>query len=129
MKTLEQIKAYPGGENCNLIDSRDKKRLLQFLPVENWKALGFSLKDGAEVPTPTPLTRETVLENLANDLEFAFEKAHNKRGISASLMGDVIKMWMWILDDEELMRPPEWSDYGIAYLERVAKKYSLPVPA
>lgn len=34
MKTLDQILTYPGGGACNFIDSRDKARLVDFLPSD-----------------------------------------------------------------------------------------------
>ena len=38
-----------------------------------------------EKHSAVPLTREDVLKQLKGDLAFGFEKALNKRGISASL--------------------------------------------
>lgn len=66
------------------------------------------------------------MKALASDLEFAFEKALGQRGISASVMNDVIKMWMWVLDDEELANCEEYAQYGLPLLKKVAVKYGLP---
>jgi hypothetical protein len=84
------------------------------------------LIDGAKAPeAPTPLTQEEVMGYLKRDLEFAFEKALNKRGLSARTMNSVIRMWMWILDDE-LADCEEYAQYGLPLLKKVAVKYNLP---
>jgi hypothetical protein len=126
MKTLEEIKNYKGGGNCNFIDSRDRSRLLRFFPVEDWKALGFDPKEGA-THVVEEYTEEIVLELLKGDLDFAFEKALDKRGISSSLMYDVIKMWMWVLDDP-LQDFDNYPMYGLPLYKTVAEKYNLPNP-
>ena len=126
MKTLEQILNYNAGENCNFLDGRDKTRLAAFVRVEDFGRLGLTLNDGA-THTPIDFTRENVLEKLKNDLDFAFSKALGQRGISSSLMHDVIKMWMWVLDDE-LSDYEEYAQYGLPLYKRVAVKYNLPNP-
>ena len=127
MKTLEQIKTFEGGENCKFIDGRDRTRLACFLPIEDWNAIGVELREGAVATAPEPLTEENVIRHLAEDLAFAFEKALNKRGISASLMLDVVKMWLWVLDDE-LANDDEYAQYGLPILKKAAVKYGLPNP-
>lgn len=124
MKTLDQIKDYPGGASCNMIDGRDKARLLDFLALEDWGKWGYALKDGAE-HTPEPFTEENVKRHLAVDLAFAFQKCNDERGISTGLMFEVIKMWMWVLDDE-LSEGTEYSGYGRSFYNSVAEKYNLP---
>lgn len=127
MKTLEQIKSFKGGENCNMIDRRDRARLAYFLPAEDWKSIGVELREGAVATAPEPFTEENVKQHLANDLAFAFEKALDKRGISASLMLDVVKMWLWVLDDP-LADDEEYAQYGLPVLKKVAVKYGLSNP-
>lgn len=127
MKTLEQIFNYKGGDNCNVIDGRDKSRLLDFVPVSDWAKLGFAPKENATLVAPLPFTEENVKAALARDLDFAFDKALGQRGISASLMWDVIKMWMWVLDDE-LQNCNHYCEYGLPLFAAVARKYQLPCP-
>lgn len=76
--------------------------------------------------------REFILQALAHYLAFAWEKALEKRGISASRSIDKLRQWLWLLGDDELcavcdddaMYPP----YGIPILRRIAAKYELPDP-
>jgi len=134
MKTKEQILAMvESGERkseISFIEARDFKRLIDFFPVSDWSKFGFTLKEGVEakdVPEPKELTKENVLKQLENDLNFAFEKALNKRGISSSLMFEVIKMWMWVLDDP-LMNFDSYPMYGLPLYKAVALKYGFENP-
>lgn len=129
MKTLEEILNYKGGGSCNFLDGRDCIRLSCFLTVEQWSRIGLEPKEGADVSDhqPEPFTEENVRKHLACDLDFAFEKALDQRGISASLMYDVVKMWLWVLDDP-LADWQEYAQYGLPLLKQVAVKYGLPNP-
>lgn len=131
MKTIEQILDYQGGKGCNAIDGRDKSRLASFLTFDQLKRIGVETKDGVTAEEwnkdVEPFTEENVKKYLATDLAFAFEKALNKRGISSGLMFEVIKMWMWVLDDG-LADFDEYPMYGLPLYKRVAEKYGLPNP-
>lgn len=129
MKTLDQILQYKSGPNCSVVDGRDITRLGCFIPVEHWPAFGLGPREGVDPSTivAEELTRENMLKHLESDLAFAFDKALSKRGISASLMQDVIKMWMWVLDDE-LADHDEYAMYGLPLLKKVAVKYGFPNP-
>lgn len=129
MKTLEQIKSYKSGSNCVMIDSRDTGRLLRFFKPSEWEVMGFKPADGVtdENYSITPYTKEKVMEMIATDLAFSFEKALNQRGISSSLMFEVMKMWMWVLDDE-LADFTDYAMYGLPLYKAIALKYNLPNP-
>jgi len=60
-------------------------------------------------------------------LKFAFEKALDQRGISASLMYDVISMWNWILE-EGLENFEEYPQYGLPLFKATALKYGFENP-
>lgn len=121
---LEAIKA---GRKCECLDGRDYGRLCGFFPVEDWGKLGFSLEKGAKLPRTKPLTKQNILKQLKADLEFAFEKALNQRGISSSSMYQVIKMWMWILEDP-LQYFDEYALYGLPLFKATALKYGFNNP-
>lgn len=129
MKTRERVtEEIQGGRKsgCEFIDSRDYARLTPyFQSAEGFDMLGFSLKEGAEFEESKAWTRENIIEDLKGDVSFAFEKANNQRGISANLMYEVVKMWMWVFDDE-LADYDDYYDYGIPFLKQVAAKYELP---
>lgn len=120
MKTLETvIKDF----KSQTIDGRDFMRLAKYIPAENLIKMKC---DPVEGHTPADFTRENILEDLKRDLDFAFEKAIDKRGISAACMYYVIKMWTWILEDGL----EDWSDdnyaqYGLPLLKASALKYGF----
>ena len=126
MKTIEEILSY----ESQALDGRDLNRLADFMTVEQMKLLGLAPHDPDGWVTEV-FTRETVITRLTSDLSFAFEKALNKRGLSAGMMFSVIKMWMWVLDEHEDL--VNWSDddyaqYGLPYLKAVALRYNLENP-
>lgn len=130
MKTLEQIKSYKSGRTCAIIDARDISRLLQFFKPSEWRnVMGFEPADGVtdENYSVSDFTKEKVLQLMAKDLAFSFEKALSQRGISSSLMFEVMKMWMWVLDDE-LADFTDYPMYGLPLYKAIALKYSLPNP-
>ena len=100
---------------------------MRLFPTEDWDKLGFSLKEGEKPPKAKPLTRQNILKQLKGDLEFAFEKALNQRGISSGLMYEVIKMWMWVLEDP-LQNFDEYAMYGLPLYKAAALKYGFNNP-
>lgn len=129
MLSKEQIiEAVKGGREAEAFpDSRDYARLIEFFDSGDWPIFGFSLVDGAEPSPPKDFTEANVLEQLARDLDFAFEKALGQRGLSAGAMHAVVRMWMWILEDD-LQHNDEYAQYGLPLLKKVAVKYNLPNP-
>ncbi len=121
---LREIEA---GKKSQCIDGRDYSRLCNYFPVEDWDKLGFSLKQGKKPPRATALTKQNILKQLKGDLEFAFEKALDQRGISSSFMFEVIKMWMWILEDP-LQSWVEYTMYGLPLYKATALKYGFKNP-
>jgi hypothetical protein len=123
MKTLEDILAY----KAQCLDGRDLYRLVDYIPAEHWGKLGIQPKEGASIPPAKPLTRENVLASLEADLAFGFEKALNKRGISAGLMYETVKMWLWVLDDE-LASFEDYAQYGLPLFKAVSVKFGFDNP-
>jgi hypothetical protein len=124
-QVLEAVKNKsrdPHRENCAVLDSRDYRRLCDFFPSDRWEAFGFSLKDGAVATEPKPWTLESIMAQMRSDLEFAINKAENQRGISSSLMFDVMKMWMWVLEDD-LQSHDDYYDYGLPFYRMIEAKY------
>jgi len=128
MKTREQIlEKIKNGKKSECFDGRDFFRLVKFFQVENWVHFGLSLKEEAEIPIIKEWTKENIIEQLRQDIDFGFEKALDKRGISSSLMYDVVKMWMWVLDDP-LQDHNEYAMYGLPLFKKVAVKYGFNNP-
>ena len=129
MKTLEFIAEHYKSE-C--LDGRDIYRLLQFVPFNMIEKFGIELKDEWNNEekwnaTIKPFTRENILVQLQKDVEFGFEKALGKRGISSSLMYNVVKMWNWILE-EGLEDFDDYPMYGLPLFKATAIKYGFENP-
>lgn len=128
MLSKEQVlEAVRSGRKSACLDYRDYARLCDYFSTEEWHYFGFKLKEGAEPPPVKEWTEENIKEDMRRDLEFAFEKALDRRGISASLMYEVIKMWLWILEDP-LQDFEDYAYYGLPLLKEVAVKYGFPNP-
>jgi len=98
---------------------------MDFFPASEWAAFGFEAEEAADAPVPW--TQENILEQLRRDVEFGFEKALDRRGISAGLMYNVVKMWMWVMEDD-LQDHDEYAMYGLPLFKAVAVKYGFDNP-
>ena len=128
MKALEYvIENY----ESNTFTGRDLKRLAQFVPYNLLSKIGFSLKEGVTEEEwnsdVKPFTKENILIQLKSDIEFGFEKALNKRGLSAGEMYEVVKMWNWILE-EGLEHFDQYTMYGLPLFKATALKYGWENP-
>jgi hypothetical protein len=103
------------------------------MPYDMLTTFGFTLNEGV---TPEdwnakvkPFTRENILEQLKGDVEFGFEKALNKRGISSSLMFEVVRMWNMILEEGlENWDEDDYAMYGLPFFKATALKYGFENP-
>ena len=132
MRTLEQVaKLY----KSKCLDGRDLGRLFGFIPWDMVKEFGYDPEEVSNVPKEKweadlkPWTREAILEQLEKDVAFGFEKALDRRGISAGLMFEVVRMWNWILEDGL----EDWPDYnyamyGLPLFKATALKYGFDNP-
>lgn len=114
------------------IDGRDAIRLAQFVTDEQLPLIGLSIapKEANEEQPPRVIkewTHDNVIAQLEDDLKFAFEKALNQRGISASCMYGVIRMWNTILE-EGLEYMDDYMYYGLPLLKATAVKYGFDNP-
>lgn len=126
MKPQEEIVTY----ESQTLDGRDISRLADFMTKEQVIAHPtLNLRDENAEWHQVEYTRENIIGRLKSDLAFAFEKALDKRGISAGCMFYVIKMWMWVLHEhEDLINWPgdKYAQYGLPLLKAVALRYDLP---
>ena len=119
--------AQQGREAC--LDGRDVARLAEFFDPAQWPLLGVTARDDFDASkfTPKPWTEPAVIEQMRDDVAFGFEKALDQRGISSSLMHDVVKMWLWVLEDS-LQHMDEYAQYGLPLFKAVAVKYGFDNP-
>lgn len=125
MKTLNEVKEL---YKSNTIDGRDLTRLMQFIPESELINFGLQLKDEyIGKHKHIEFTKENVLIQLEKDVEFGFEKALDCRGISSSLMYEVVSMWNWILE-EGLEDFEDYAQYGLPLFKATAVKYGFDNP-
>jgi hypothetical protein len=127
MKTQNEIiEAVKNGKGSQTIDGRDFSRLVEFFPITDLTVFGFTLNEG-KTWTPKEWTEENIIAQLKQDVDFGFDKALGQRGISAGLMYEVVKMWMWVLDDP-LQDHDSYAMYGLPLFKAVAVKYGFENP-
>ena len=94
------------------------------------KSIVFSMKDefkGQHIVKEW--TRENILEQLKDDVEFGFEKALNRRGISSGLMFDVVHKWNKVLEEGlEDWDEDHYAMYGLPLFKATAVKYGWDNP-
>lgn len=121
MKTLEHMLQY----ELQAFDGRDEGRLMAFCEESVLIERGYTIPEDIKVWESKEWNEENVLDQLKHDLEFAFEKALDKRGLSAIAMHYVIKMWN---DALEVDIPIQYEQYGLPYLKATALHYGLNNP-
>lgn len=106
-------------------EDRLGRRLCQFLTIEQAKSIGWEIQE----PNwqPKEFTKENILKQLEMDVYFGFEKALNQRSISASMMYEVVKGWLTILEDP-LKDFDNYPMYGLPLFKAVAVKYGFDNP-
>lgn len=80
---------------------------------------------------PKENSREFIISEMVDYLEFAFEKAHGQRGLSAGRSVTKMEAWLWLLVDEEMGRfaadKSNYAPYGLPILEAIKGKYVVEV--
>ena len=122
MKNIKEIlENYD--EYRTILEDRFGVRLCNnFLTREEAIQIGFKPLEGIEWETPKEFNRENVITQLKKDVAFGYEKAMDERGISASLMYNVVKSWLKVLEDNRTY--PEYDDYGKEFFKEVANVYN-----
>lgn len=103
-------------------DRRFTKRFVDFLPTSEWGKFGYGYK-GEEEYIPKEWTEENIIAQLKADLDFAIEKATNHRGISSSLMYDVLKSWCIVLENG--LEKTEFGWYGDKLIKAIDEYYGF----
>ena len=125
MKTLEQI---TNEYKSKTLDGRDLRRLASFIPESMLPKFGIELKEEyVGKHKPLEWTHENILKQLESDVAFGFEKALDKRGLSSSMMYEVVSMWNWILE-EGLESFDDYTHYGLPLFKATAVKYGFNNP-
>ncbi len=126
MLSLEYMKEHIKDiEQDKFLDTRWTTRMMQFMPYEEWEKYGFKASEDFDPSTykPKEWTEENLMEQLKEDVDFAIEKATNHRGISASLMNDVLISWCIVLENGLENTGYGW--YGDKLIIALNEKYNL----
>lgn len=130
LPTLEEAIARfnSAGAYGRAIDGRDGARLSHWLTVEQLSACGMEAKDPSTWTVDRRWELEAVMGQVKDDVAFAFEKALDQRGISASCMHAVLKMWARILIPDEDMPTGEddYAQYGLPLCKAMAIRFGFP---
>ena len=125
MLTIDYVKEHIDEiEQDKFMDRRFTKRFIDYLPVEEWKEFGFEYK-GEDNFVPKDWTEENIKIDLKSDLEFAIEKALGRRGISASLMYNVLKSWCIILENG--LDKTDYGWYGDKLIKAIDEYYEFGI--
>ena len=129
MKTKDEILSNYKDWEMQL-DDRFGSRFIQFLTQEEMQQIGFVLNEQfKDTWQPIEWTRENILERLKKDVDFGFGKALNQRGISASLMFEVVLRWNKILEEGlENWDEDVYAQYGLPLFKATAVKYGWENP-
>lgn len=129
MKTKEEIIENYGDWRV-FLDDRFGARLCDFLGDDEVEKIGYSIKDEFKGKrTIKEWTRDNILAQLKSDVEFGFEKALNQRGISSSLMFEVVRAWNRVLEDGlEDWDSDDYAMYGLPLFKATAVKYGWENP-
>lgn len=108
-----------------VLDDRFGSRFIDFLTIEEMEIIGFELKDEYKKDwQPKGWNEENIIEQLKEDIEFGIKKAEDERGISSSLMFEVVKSWLKVLEDKETLEYFEdYYDYGLNGFYPARDKY------
>lgn len=104
------------------IDDRFGRRFSDFLTADQMKRIGWNVKkEYRETWTPKEWTEENILKQLYDDVQFGWVKCCDQRGISASLMAELVQKWCDVLENGLVDIP--YGYYGDNVFKTVAKKY------
>lgn len=127
MRTYEEIK-----EKCQ--DPEDffghiAEVCVPYLPFSYAKEF---LKEGVEEWEHHELTKENILKDMKDYMEFAWGKVENHRGLSASRSVEKMQAWLWLLEDELYDKIEneeiEYKNYGAPILKAICEKYNFEIP-
>lgn len=128
MKTIEQIRERYNDEDrkAKAIFDFGSEVLGQYLP-EYWKE-----EAREEMLKERPLEEEAVRAKAIDYLHFAFDKALDHRGLSASRSVLKMREYAWILDLDEAVAfaddDANYPNYGVPVLKKMAQALGVEMP-
>ena len=123
MRTQEQIVQQIEKRKSDDFLGFEIDEYLRFLDYEYVKQY---LKEGTKPEQwgePSENTTEGILKIMLDYMPFAWDKAKNCRGISASRSISHYKAWIWMLDDGFEFDEDSYCHYGKDLLRAICKQY------
>lgn len=75
-------------------------------------------------PNREPGDRQSILKRMLEYMPFAWEKANDMRGLSASRTMSHCMAWVWLLGDDEYFGDlTEYTNYGKDHLVKICEHY------
>ena len=109
----------------------EAEALLEFLSYAAAKEM-FGEKAPPEAEwAEKPPTRENVLAQMKDYMAFAWGKAEDHRGISASRSVEKFEAWLWLLEDDQLAKDfdaASYQNYGCPKLKLLCERLGFPMP-
>ena len=82
--------------------------------------------------TQHPQDADVIKNDMLTYLAFAWKKAEDHRGISASRSVEKMRAWLWLLGDDEALAfakaDKNYPNYGAPVLAYISRRYSQPMP-
>ena len=131
MKSQEQIIDRLKSIKKNDILGFRTEALVDFLTKEKAETLrGDIFKENAEFKgwEKPDLSDDAVKKRAKEYLAFAFDKALNHRGISASRSVEKLKEWLWLIGLDDQVDWENYQNYGCPILRQVAKALKVEGP-
>lgn len=101
--------------------------LIEFLDFEHAKPL---LKEGVTESewneAKSEYTREAILKKMEDYMDFAWEKANNMRGISASRSMNHYETWLWLIGEDDFIHEvgfESYQHYGKPQLIKICERF------
>lgn len=131
MRTQEEIAARIKAKQSGFMDFT-ADALIQYLDFEHAKEFLKPEVTAEEwSKSAIPFTRERIIAAIKDYMAFAWDKARNHRGLSASRSISKMEAWVWALNDEGLEKRFEaipYENYGAPKLTFLCKEFEIPIP-
>lgn len=131
MRTDQEIIDYYGKVKDDDFLGTMGSELISRLPFDSAKP--FLKKDADSSKWITlPRDNKSILKEMRDYMEFAWDKATGHRGISAGRSIDHFRAWLFLVGDDELLAfanaEGNYPNYGCPILKKISEKYGFPVP-
>jgi len=127
MRTQDEIVARAKAGDTQDMFGFGLSVLVEYIDADHIKPLLKEDADPKGWESMAP-TAENVLNDMKEYMKFAWEKAQNHRGLSASRSVVKMQAWLWLLGDEDLVAGVMYAQYGAPILRKICAHYGFPMP-